>query len=179
MKFVVSPHLPLSDNGLKGICKQNKVSSSSHSVSLLQSSSNCQSATKPACHQHSIIAPAARTPFNLCNLPSPSQSSRGTAVVVIATFPPPLSRLLFPSLSAPPSVASRGICTSNLPDQSLRVSSSHRISLSQSSSNCQSATKPACHPHSIIAPACTPTLSSLTTIGYRRNYFYPPDSFGQ
>jgi hypothetical protein len=81
MKFVVSPHLPLSDNGLKGICKQSKVSSSSHSVSLLQSSSNCQSATKPACR--------------------------------------------------------------------------------------------------IIAPACSPTLSSLTSIGYRRNYFYPPDSFGQ
>ena len=86
----------------------------------------------------------------------------------------------FLSLSAPPLVASRGIFTSSLPDRSLRVSSSsHRISLSQSSSNCQSAIKPACHQRSIIAPACPPTLNSLTSIGYHCNYFYPPDSFGQ
>ena len=80
MKFVVSPHcFPLSDNGLKGICKQNKVSSSSHSVSLSQSSSHCQSAIKPACHPHSIIALAARTPFSLCSLPSRALSSRGSS----------------------------------------------------------------------------------------------------
>ena len=47
----------------------------------------------------------------------------------------------FLSLSAPPLVASRGIFTSSLPDRSLRVSSSssHRISLSQGSSNCERA----------------------------------------
>ena len=43
----------------------------------------------------------------------------------------------------------------------------------------ESAIKPACHQCSIIAPARPPTLNSLTSIGYRCNYFYPPDSFGQ
>ena len=80
MKFVVSPHFPFPTTVLKvSANKMHKVSSSSHSVSLSQSSSNCQSAIKPACHPHSIIAPAARTPFSLCNLPSRALSSRGSS----------------------------------------------------------------------------------------------------